>query len=72
MDVGAHLSDELLDRGRLPVSRIEEFCFQPAEEALQPTLSFEQPLRHRANQLRIAYSEDSIYDRDAKKYLKRE
>ncbi len=44
-DIGIHLADELFDCHGLPVPGIEEFGFQPAEEASHAALSCEQPFR---------------------------
>ncbi|MCY1222390.1 hypothetical protein D9M72_344800 [compost metagenome] len=54
-DVEINFFDELLDRGGLPVPRVEQFRFQPAEEAFARGVIRRAPLaRHRANQLRVA------------------
>ena len=44
MDIGINFFYELLDRGRLPVPRVKEFRFQPAEEAFACSVILRAPL----------------------------
>lgn len=53
-DVAINLADKLLDCDGLPVSWIEEFRFQPSEEAFARCVILGTPLAgHQANQFRI-------------------
>jgi uroporphyrinogen-III synthase len=53
-DVGINYLDELLNGRGLPVPRVEQFRFQPAEEAFARRIVRRASLaRHRANELRV-------------------
>ncbi len=64
-DVGIHFGDELFDRDGLPVSWIEKFGFQSAEEPFARGVVLRASLSgHRANRFASRASDDGLPDQN--------